>query len=97
MVTAKTPEEWKKEAEARREAEMSMGRKRNLITSMEALMLAIKNDYDIKARLMLNHEPDSFEDWQVIAIMNDGTQIFEAWREFPSEEFRTKLMLLGVM
>jgi hypothetical protein len=80
----------------RLKAEQDMGRKRNLITSLEGMISAVCGMYGITARCTLNHNPDSIEDWQVVATIGDVI-IYGSWRDFPSETFRAQLMLLGGM
>jgi|SRR6478735_314802 len=75
--------------------ERKAGRKRNVHAAATALIAEVCRDYGITADLVIDTSPDNEEDWG-ITLVHDDFKLVDCWAEFPSPEFRTALMLLGL-
>lgn len=79
----------------RTKLERKAGRARNLHAAATHLIAAICEDYGITAKLVVDTSADSENDWGV-TLDHEGFKITDRWADFPSEEFRASLMLLGM-
>lgn len=80
----------------RTKAERKAGRKRNIEAAATALIAEACNSFGIVCTLNVDVTDDDEANWGVTYEGNDF-KITDRWADFPSEEFRTALMLLGQM
>jgi hypothetical protein len=79
----------------RTKLERRAGRARNIQAAATALISEICKEYGITAQLAVDTSSDEEADWG-IALVHDDFKLVDRWADFPSEEFRTALMLLGM-
>ena len=85
----------KKDIEAKRKAEIQMGRRRTTITMMEGVIDELCGDYGInKGAVSLDTVDLDIRKWDVVIFLAEDVAHRESLWEFPSDELRTMLMLV---
>ena len=85
----------RKDIDAKRKAEIQMGRRRTTITMMEGVIEELCRDYGInKGTINLDTAHEDIRQWEVVVGLAEDVFHRESLWEFPSDELRTMLMLV---
>lgn len=83
--------------EEQQHCEMVAGKRAVAKAMAEGLVMQVREKWKIKPLIHVNFSSHDMNEWVIYCVVSEDATIEDRWDAFPSEEFRAKLMLLGMM